>query len=184
VPIGRLYLHESAAEVRVMDIAVLPEWRGQGLGTTLLHAVLDAGREGNARVSLHVEPGNPAQRLYARLGFRLVEHRGVYDFLEWVAPRRLDALTAGDFEAAADGGFTLRYEAGEPMTLRVESVSHRPAARPHGREGFSVVFTGAASPVMPQRIYRVEHDALGVMELFLVPIGLGPSGVRYEAVFG
>jgi len=32
---------------------------------------------------LHVEPDNPAQRLYQRLGFRLIENRGVYDFLGW-----------------------------------------------------------------------------------------------------
>jgi len=34
---------------------------------------------------LHGEPDNPAQRLYQRLGFRLIEHRGVYDFLGWSA---------------------------------------------------------------------------------------------------
>jgi hypothetical protein len=37
--------------------------------------------------------------------------------------------------------------------------------------------------LLPQRIYRLEHDELGALDLFLVPIGRDDSGVRYEAVF-
>lgn len=93
-PIGRLYLYETGDEVRVMDIALLPAERGQGLGTTLLTAVMDHARGNGQRVTLHVEPSNAAQRLYTRAGFRLVERRGVYDFLEWIPPRRPDQLSA------------------------------------------------------------------------------------------
>jgi ribosomal protein S18 acetylase RimI-like enzyme len=64
-----------------MDIALLPAYRGQGIGTRLLDALLAQAQ--GAPVTLHVEPLNPAQRLYRRLGFRLLEDRGVYHFLEW-----------------------------------------------------------------------------------------------------
>ena len=82
-PIGRLYLHQGTQEIRLMDIAFTPEQRGQGVGTRLLHALLAYAQTCNVTVTLHVEPLNPAQRLYARLGFRLLEERGAYHFLEW-----------------------------------------------------------------------------------------------------
>lgn len=84
-PIGRLYLQQDTDEIRLMDIALTPEQRGQGLGTSLMTAVLAQAKAKGARVTLHVEPLNPAQRLYHRLGFRLVAERGIYHFLEWNA---------------------------------------------------------------------------------------------------
>lgn len=64
---GRLYVADVAGEVRIVDVALLPEWRGRGAGTRLVEGVVaDAG---GRTVSLHVTPGNPAARLYERLGF-------------------------------------------------------------------------------------------------------------------
>jgi ribosomal protein S18 acetylase RimI-like enzyme len=80
-PIGRVYLYRAPAEIRIMDIALMPDRRNRGIGTRLLNEILDEARATGSRVTLHVEPDNPAQRLYHRLGFRLIEHRGVYDFL-------------------------------------------------------------------------------------------------------
>ncbi len=82
-PAGRLYLHARADEVRIMDIALLPAWRRRGLGTAILQAVLAHARSAGRSVSIHVESFNPAQRLYARLGFRPVGRNDVYVLLEW-----------------------------------------------------------------------------------------------------
>lgn len=184
VPIGRIYLHESASEIRLMEIALLPESRGQGLGTALLRSVLAAARTRGVRVTLHVEPDNPAQRLYTRLGFRLVERRGVYDFLEWVPTRPLEELRAADFEEALRQAFTLRQESGETLALVLDAVTRRPLATPGGRESFSLVFESESGVALPQRIYRLEQATLGVLDVFLVPLGPGTAGMRYEAVFG
>jgi hypothetical protein len=54
---------------------------------------------------------------------------------------------------------------------------------PDRRQAFSLIFTAPASPVLPQSIYRVEHAALGVHDVFLVPVGLRDSRVEYQAVF-
>ena len=81
-PVGRLYLARWTREIRVMDIALLPEHRGAGIGGRLLAGVLAEGDATGRRVSIHVERNNPALRLYARLGFRPVADRGVYLFLE------------------------------------------------------------------------------------------------------
>src|SRR5690349_8598029 len=50
-------------------------------------------------------------------------------------------------------------------------------------ELFSLVFLGPADPVLPQSIYAFEGERLGRSELFIVPIGRDPSGIRYEAAF-
>jgi ribosomal protein S18 acetylase RimI-like enzyme len=86
-PIGRLYLDQWDDQIRIVDIALLPQQRGQGIGTALLRAILDRGRQLALPVTIHVERFNPALRLYDRLGFRTIEDKGVYLLMEW-SPRR------------------------------------------------------------------------------------------------
>jgi ribosomal protein S18 acetylase RimI-like enzyme len=76
-PAGRLYIDVGAADVRIIDIALLPEHRGHGLGGALMRDVLSRARDAGRSVSIHVENDNPARRLYERLGFREVEQRGI-----------------------------------------------------------------------------------------------------------
>jgi ribosomal protein S18 acetylase RimI-like enzyme len=83
VSIGRIYIYRTPTEIRLMDIALIVEERGHRIGTALLTELMEEAATTNCELTLHVEPENPAQRLYQRLGFRLIEHRGVYDFLGW-----------------------------------------------------------------------------------------------------
>jgi len=80
--IGRLYLKRSSAEVRLMEVALLPGFRGKGLGTRLTRALLDWADAQHLPVTLHVEPFNPAYRLYRRFGFDYRRSTGIYHFLE------------------------------------------------------------------------------------------------------
>lgn len=73
-PIGRLYVDRRRDEVRLVDVALLPEHRGHGLGSALLEAIVAEADAAGLPVTLHVEPRNPAARLYARLGFAVVGH--------------------------------------------------------------------------------------------------------------
>lgn len=82
--IGRIYLYPSEREIRLMDIALVDARRGHGIGGELIRAVMDIAREDAVELTLHVEPNNPALKLYERLGFRLIEERGVYLFLGWM----------------------------------------------------------------------------------------------------
>jgi len=67
--IGRIYIEAPPAELRLMDISLMPQARNGGLGTALLSWLIAwADREGRD-VTLHVEANNPALRLYARHGF-------------------------------------------------------------------------------------------------------------------
>ena len=75
---GRLYVHRAERDYRIVDIALLPNHSGRGIGTTLLQSVIVEAEHVGKPVSLHVDVFNPARRLYERLGFAQVEDRGVY----------------------------------------------------------------------------------------------------------
>ena len=77
-PVGRLYVARWEDEIRIMDIALLPEHRGRGVGTQILRGLLEEGALTGKRVSIHVEMNNPAVRLYERLGFVQAAVHGVY----------------------------------------------------------------------------------------------------------
>ena len=82
-PAGRLYIDRRKHEIRVVDIALLPEYRGQGIGHRLMSNILEEATRTNRRVGIHVEHQNPAMRLYERLGFKRGKDTGVYYFMEW-----------------------------------------------------------------------------------------------------
>jgi ribosomal protein S18 acetylase RimI-like enzyme len=81
-PIGRLYVARWPEEIRVIDIALLPQHRCRGIGTGLLQRVLAEGDATEKPVSIHVEQFNPALRLYERLGFQKAAEVGVYFLLK------------------------------------------------------------------------------------------------------
>lgn len=85
-PAGRLYIEEWPSEQRIIDIAMLPRFRGRGLGGALLRDIMDDAGSRNKAVGIHVEKANPAMRLYHRLGFETLEDKGVYDLLRWSQP--------------------------------------------------------------------------------------------------
>lgn len=82
-PVGRLYLHRVDNDLLIIDISLMPDVRGQGLGGMLLREIQErAAADGNV-VSIHVEQFNPALHLYQRLGFVKIKSYGVYDLMEW-----------------------------------------------------------------------------------------------------
>jgi ribosomal protein S18 acetylase RimI-like enzyme len=95
-PAGRLYVSREADEIRIVDIALLPEYCNRGIGTTLLRELQSEAAAAGKPLRIHVERFNPALRLYERLGFRQLEDKGVYLFMEWrytdQSPRSNDPL--------------------------------------------------------------------------------------------
>jgi len=84
-PAGRLYVDRRERAIHIIDIALLPEHRGAGIGTRLLREFQEEARAAGKALSIHVEKFNPALRLYERLGFRAKEETGVYLLMEWRA---------------------------------------------------------------------------------------------------
>ena len=66
---GRLWVDERPDRLHILDIALLPAWRGQGLGTRCLQALAGQAEASRRALGIQVEIHNPARRLYERLGF-------------------------------------------------------------------------------------------------------------------
>lgn len=81
--IGRLYVEMLDDELRIIDIALLPDFRRRGIGAHYMHSLMRQAVDVGACVAIHVEKNNPAMGLYERLGFERVEDKGVYWFMRW-----------------------------------------------------------------------------------------------------
>jgi ribosomal protein S18 acetylase RimI-like enzyme len=80
---GRLYVHREPTTLLVIDIALLPDWRGRGIGTALMQWTCAQARAAGKSVTVSVEKYNRAQTLYRRLGFRDISDEGVHWAMEW-----------------------------------------------------------------------------------------------------
>lgn len=83
IDIGRLIVERSKDPLILMDIALLPEYRGMGIGTALIKDLMAEAAGKDWSVSLHVEFFNPALNLYTRLGFVKVAEQDVYHKMIW-----------------------------------------------------------------------------------------------------
>jgi ribosomal protein S18 acetylase RimI-like enzyme len=97
-PAGRVYVHRTCDDIRLMEITLLPPFRGKGLARSLLAELIEESQRGQIQLSLHVESDNPAREWYERLGFRLVEERGVY----WYMVRLPQQASAPESDSSAD----------------------------------------------------------------------------------
>jgi hypothetical protein len=101
----------------------------------------------------------------------------------------LEAFTAETFARHLGEAFRVVPDSAVPIAMELVEATElggetaRPGEAPTKRVPFSIVFRGPGGVVLPQRIYRVEHDAIGAFDLFLVPIGPDGAGMRYEAIF-
>jgi GNAT superfamily N-acetyltransferase len=87
-PIGAVLVHRDAEEVRVVDVALLPSSRNQGIGSVLMMKVLDEAHQQRRPVRLNVLTSSPARRFYERLGFVCQREDAVYTEMEWHAERQ------------------------------------------------------------------------------------------------
>jgi len=83
-PVGRIWVHRPSEEIRLLDIAILPEYRRRGIGTHLIRKLQDEARAAGLPLHHSVELDNPrARRLYERLGFVAVQTHGMHTLMEW-----------------------------------------------------------------------------------------------------
>jgi len=97
----------------------------------------------------------------------------------------LQELTPASFEAHLNTPFQVEVGGSAPFELILSEVKlHEPHPGPRAQP-FSVYFSGPGSPLLRQQIYKVAHEQMGELDIFLVPIGPHPKrgGMVYEAVF-
>lgn len=95
-------------------------------------------------------------------------------------------LVFEDFKDRVGEVFTIRDEGGVALVaLTLAEATPLPAK--YGLEGvrppFSLIFSGSAEYALTQRLYRLQHDLLGEIAIFLVPVGRDAQGFSYQALF-
>jgi ribosomal protein S18 acetylase RimI-like enzyme len=81
--VGRLVVNRAPEEIRVVDIALLPEHCGRGIGAHLMRQIMEEASRAKKPVRLCVLNGTRAIRFYQRLGFSLNAETGIYQEMEW-----------------------------------------------------------------------------------------------------
>jgi len=84
-PVGRIYILRDPDEIRMLDITVLPEHRGKGIGTFLTRELMAEGERDGKSVQIYVESFNRSRTLFERLGFVPVREEGVNLLFEWTS---------------------------------------------------------------------------------------------------
>jgi ribosomal protein S18 acetylase RimI-like enzyme len=203
---GRMLINRTSEEIRLVDIALLGPYRGQGLGERLLRGLCRRAAEAGLPLRLSVRAGNPAVRLYERLGFRRVNSDGINTAMEAFGPA--PAALAPDTEASV----TVATVADVPRgltgacfrTLLGHSIRARsldrteamlvleswqtllpPAKGPQVSLGdsFTLSFLGPAHPVLPSACADLMIEGGEPLNIFLAPVAVEAGGIRYEAVF-
>ena len=84
LPAGRIWVGTDDVQVRLLDIALLPEFQNRGVGTSLLRRLMDqAAKAGKALRHMVFMLNSDAHRFYERLGFTVIEDLGAYKHMEW-----------------------------------------------------------------------------------------------------
>ena len=78
IPAGRLILHHAGTRINIVDISILPEFRGRKIGSHILADIVEKADTHCKAIVAHVEKGNRARGFYSRFGFQEVEDLGVY----------------------------------------------------------------------------------------------------------
>ena len=96
----------------------------------------------------------------------------------------LETLTNDQFAPLVNQWFELReLDATLPLELITAEPLGGQARFGHHRQPFHLIFRGPPAPLLPQRIYALNHAAVGLLDIFLVPIGPDDRGQCYEAIF-
>ena len=94
-------------------------------------------------------------------------------------------LTENTFRPHLMDSFQVRANETVTLNLRlVEVQGLKAGATAPRKDPFSILFVGPKTPILPQKIYRTSHPAIGDFELFIVPVGPNKDGLmQYEAIF-
>lgn len=80
--VGRLYVDRGPRDILIIDLALLPAFRRQGIGSAIFRDLIDESEKTCLPIRLHVEHENPIIPYYKRLGFSQIDDTGVYYYME------------------------------------------------------------------------------------------------------
>ncbi len=97
----------------------------------------------------------------------------------------LDKFSSADFSPHLNQKFNIHVEGSDPVEAELTEVSDLKSDTVDSskRQPFSLVFVCQHNDPLEQMIYKLEHEKMGEITLFLVPVAQDDKGVHYEAVF-
>ena len=87
IPVGRVYVARNPDALHILDITILPQYRGVGTGSAVLRRLMQEGAERAKPVTIYVESFNPSQSLFRKLGFETASEKGFHQLLRWTRSR-------------------------------------------------------------------------------------------------
>src|SRR5215471_9771371 len=81
--VGRLYIADRDSEIRILDVTILPEYRGAGIGTALVRHLMALSSAAGKPLTIYVETFNRSLGLFERLGFVRSGENGYSLLLQW-----------------------------------------------------------------------------------------------------
>ena len=84
-PVGRIYVDRRADEIRILDVTMLTESRGRGIGTRIIQELMKEADDQDQSLSIYVESFNRSLGLFQRLGFVKAEETGASWLMVWRA---------------------------------------------------------------------------------------------------
>ena len=94
----------------------------------------------------------------------------------------LHELHAADFKKFTGEEFLIHFATGA-IPAQLKTVTDLTGYSNLERKPFSLLFQTLQTNYFPQAIYRVDHPGIGVLDIFLVPLGVREGGMQYEAIF-
>lgn len=85
-PVGRFIVTQDAERVNLSDIAVHPNFRGQGIGVAVIQSTMNECQGSKRLLHLQVDVDNSVLQLYLNLGFRVIGEGASHYLMEWVPP--------------------------------------------------------------------------------------------------
>ncbi len=95
----------------------------------------------------------------------------------------LQQLELDNFTQHLGDSFRCTGAGEEPIDLKLSEAKGLTKPPSAERTPFSLIFVGPEAPLLEQQIHTLHHHKMGEFSLFLVPLGPGPGGLQYEAVF-
>ena len=95
----------------------------------------------------------------------------------------MEPLALAQFAEVEGEAFWLAADESLRLPFKLARVRELPQPAFQGRTPFTLLFEGPPEPVLPQRIYRLSHERMPALEIFLVPVAADARHVAYEAVF-
>lgn len=86
IAVGRMIVDRTPNDIHLIDIGLLPEFRGRGIGSALMTAIMQEAKQEQKDVRLFVERFNSALHWYERLGFKVISGEEIYLEMLWRPP--------------------------------------------------------------------------------------------------